>query len=194
MTLDSQIEAILFFKGEPLSIKRLASLTNTTVEAVTEALQTLEARLTGGISLMQKEDEVTLSTHKDASSIIESIIKEELVRDIGKAGLETLAIVLYKGPVTRREIDYIRGVNSTFILRNLLIRGLVEKVTNPTDERSYLYKPTFELLAHLGANKIDELPQYQTVIQELESWTKEKTAEAEGKETNNQETEPHGGE
>jgi segregation and condensation protein B len=76
------------------------------------------------------------------------------VKDLGKAGLETLSIILYQGPISRAEIDYIRGVNSNFILRNLLIRGLIERVENPHDQRSFLYKPTLELISYLGLSKI----------------------------------------
>ena len=104
--------------------------------------------------------------------------KEELSRDIGKAGLETLSIIIYRGPISRREIDYIRGVNSTFIIRNLLIRGLVEKVQAEKDQRSFLYKPTLELLSFLGVRNFEELPDYAAVRVELEKFmTAEQTEE-----------------
>ena len=119
------------------------------------------------MTLIRKEDEIQLATSREMSDIIEQIRKDELTKDLGKAGAETLAIVLYKGPVTRAEIDYIRGVNSTFILRNLLIRGLVEKVSNPKDQRSFLYKPTLELLSFLGISNIQDLPQFGEVQDEL---------------------------
>jgi segregation and condensation protein B len=85
------------------------------------------------------------------------------MKDLGKAGLETLSIVLYQGPLSRSEIDYIRGVNSQFIMRNLLIRGLVEKVDNPVDRRSFLYKPTLALLGYLGVSTVTDVPDYETV-------------------------------
>ncbi|MBI2099909.1 MAG: SMC-Scp complex subunit ScpB, partial [Candidatus Vogelbacteria bacterium] len=80
-----------------------------------------------------------------------------------------LTIVLYKGPLTRAEIDYIRGVNSSFILRHLSIRGLVERIPNPKDARSFLYRPTFDLFQHLGLSKIEELPEYGELISQLEN-------------------------
>jgi len=93
------------------------------------ALKNLETSLSDrGIVLVTKEDEVTLGTAKDTSELIEKLTKDELVRDLGKAGLETLSIIIYQGPISRAEIDYIRGVQSNFILRNLMIRGLVEKI------------------------------------------------------------------
>jgi segregation and condensation protein B len=85
------------------------------------------------------------------------------------AGLETLSIVLYLGPVSRSEIDYIRGVNSNFILRNLLMRGLVERIEHETDKRSLKYRPTFELLSFLGIGSVEELPEYETTRAEIEA-------------------------
>jgi len=182
MTLDSQIEAALFWRGEPITIKKLSAFVEKSEEEVLASLNILEERLkNGGLRLIRRDDEVMISTAPSASSLIEKMTKEELVRDLGKAGLETLSIVLYKGPVARREIDYIRGVNSTFILRNLQIRGLVEKVTNKDDQRSFLYKPTFELLSFLGVSKIEDLPEYIDIKKELEDFNK---ASEEGSEDN----------
>lgn len=171
MTLDSKIEALLFFKGEAMQIKELAKLLSVDNDTIKEALDKLKEKLSyRGISLIQKEEKVMLATSPEMSELIEQIRKDELVKDIGKAGAETLAIVLYKGPITRAEIDYIRGVNSTFILRNLLIRGLVEKVSNPKDNRSFLYKPTIELLSFLGIKNIKELPEFDIVQDELKKF------------------------
>lgn len=170
MDLEKQIESALFFKGEPVSIKNLGKLLDTPREHIDEALKTLETKLRDrGIVLVRHEDEVTLATSPETSSVIEKITKEELARDLGKAGLETLSIVLYHGPLARRDIDYIRGVNSNFILRNLLIRGLVEKVANPDDQRAFLYKPTLSLLSFLGIKSITDLPEYENVRSELEA-------------------------
>lgn len=174
MNLDSLIEATLFFRSEPISIKKLSELLEKTEAEIIEALNLLENKLADrGVRLMRKEDEVTLATASDASALIEKITKEELSKDLGKAGLETLSIILYKGPISRREIDYIRGVNSNFILRNLLIRGLIEKVQNKDDQRSFLYKPTFDVLSYLGVSKIEDLPEYEEVKKEIEEFNKQ---------------------
>lgn len=111
--------------------------------------------------------EVELRTSPDAAECVEAVRKEELSRDIGKAGLETLAIVLYKGPSTRSQIDFIRGVNSSHILRMLTMRGFVRRIDNPDDERSYLYEPTTDLLAALGARKAEDVPEYAAIAEEL---------------------------
>ena len=86
------------------------------------------------------------------------------MKDLSKATLETLSIVLYKNGATRAEIDYIRGVNSTFSLRALSVRGLVEKIQDPSDNRRFIYKPTFELLSFMGVTKVEELPEYETTL------------------------------
>ena len=151
MDLAQKIEAILFWKAEPVTLKKLASLLNTDVVAIKQGVEQLEHGLKGrGVTLVQTDDEVTLGTAKELSPLIEQLTKDELTRDLGKAGLETISIVLYQGPISRSNIDYIRGVNSQFILRSLLIRGMVERIDNPTDSRSFLYKPTLQLLSHLG--------------------------------------------
>jgi len=170
MTLDAKIESLLFFKGESLSLDNISRILSVSSEQVTEALDILDNNLSGrGIVLLRKDDEIMLGTEPQMSEIIEGLIKEDLNKEIGKAGLETLSIVLYLGPVTRSRIDYVRGVNSNFILRNLLIRGLVEKITNPNDQRSFLYKPTFKLLSHLGVSKIEDLPEYLEFQKEIEN-------------------------
>jgi segregation and condensation protein B len=183
MNLDAQIESILFWKGEAMSVSKLADILKKTTQEIETALAELEQNINGrGVQLIRKEHEVMLGTRSEMGPMIEGLIKEELVKDLGKAGLETLSIILYRGPVSRREIDYIRGVNSQFILRNLLIRGLIEKVQNPEDQRTFLYKPTFELLAHLGISSLDQLPEYTEVRNEIESHQK-KTLEQEAGET-----------
>ncbi|MFA6294973.1 MAG: SMC-Scp complex subunit ScpB [Candidatus Paceibacterota bacterium] len=185
-SISSKIEAILFWKAEPVTIKKLVSLlgNETDVSAVHEGLLQLEQNLKErGLSLVQTEDEVMLGTAKELSPLIEQLTKEELARDLGKAGLETISIILYQGPISRADIDYIRGVNSQFILRNLLIRGLVERVDNPKDARSFLYKPTLDLLAHLGVSKIEDLPEYKEVRKEIDEF---KNAQQENKEGNDQ--------
>jgi len=171
LTLDSQIEAVLFLKSEPMLKKVLAKILERNVEEINDALFVLEERLeTRGIVLISKEDKVTLATSPEMSDLIESIRKEELSKDLGKAGLETLSIILYKAPITRVEIDYLRGVNSNFILRNLLIRGFIEKMVNPGDQRSYLYKPSLELLSFLGVSKVEDLPEYVSIQEEIKDF------------------------
>jgi len=178
MNLSKQIEAVLFWKAEPVNIGKLAELLGSDVATVRSALVELETMLAGrGLTLVQTPDEVMLGTSKDMSTLIEKLTKDELSRDLGKAGLETLSVILYQGPITRAEIDYIRGVNSQFIIRNLLIRGLVERVENPKDARSFLYKITLDTLSLLGISKIEELPEYEIVRKEIDAFRNSKAAD-----------------
>ncbi len=162
MDLDSYIEAILFLEGEPIKIKRLAEILDQPEKKINEALETLDKNLEHrGIRLIRKDSEVMLGSAPEATKICEEVSKEEFNRDIGKAGLEILATVIYRSPVSRADIDYIRGVNSSFSLRNLLVRGLVERKTNPKDSRSYLYSPSFRFLQFLGVTDVKKLPEYE---------------------------------
>ncbi len=171
ISLESQIEALLFWKAETLSIKKISTILNKKEEEIKVAVKNLREQLKGrGITLIEWEDDVTLGTAKEVSELIEGLTKEELSKDLGKAGLETLSIILYQGPISRADIDYIRGVNSQFILRNLLIRGLTERVDNPKDQRSFLYKPTLELLSFLGISKIEDLPDLALVKADIENF------------------------
>lgn len=171
MDIDKKIEAILFWKGEPMKLKKLADIFSVGEEEIKLGISTLKENLENrGVALIEKEDEVMLVTAPEFSEVIESLTKEELNKDLGKASLETLSIILYQGPIKRSELDYIRGVNSQFILRNLLIRGLIEKIPDPKDARTFVYKPSFELLAHLGVKSIVELPEYESVRKDIESF------------------------
>lgn len=167
--LESKIEAVLFWKGEPMKRKKLCEILGCENSELDTALSKLDENLNGrGITLLAKGDEVTLGTARDLAPTIERLTKEELSKDLGKAGSETLAIILYKGPISRRDIDWIRGVNSAFIVRNLLVRGLIEKVTSKSDERIYLYKTSFDLLSYLGLKKEADLPEFEKIKAELE--------------------------
>lgn len=162
--IEKKIEAILFWKGEPISLKKLQDILKVPKVEVDEAIVNLKNTLQGrGIALLEKEGEITLGTSPVFSDLIENLRKEELNRDLSKASLETLSIILYKNGANRSEIDYIRGVNSSFTLRALSIRGLIEKITDPKDNRRFLYRPSFELLSFMGIKSIEELPDYSEV-------------------------------
>jgi segregation and condensation protein B len=174
MELEAKIEGLLFYKGEDVQIKKLAELLSVSTEEIEEALKKLGQSLSGrGLVLVRKDDSVVLGITSELSSLIESIRKEEIGKELSKASLETLSIVLYKNGVARSEIDYIRGVNSSFILRNLLVRGLIEKIVDPKDSRRFLYRPTFDTLSFMGVTSIDQLPNYNDVINQLQEVIKQ---------------------
>lgn len=170
LSLDSQFEALLFYTGEPVTKRELTRIFGVNLVAVNDALGDLKKRLAGrGVALIEKDNEVALATAPEAHSLIEQFQKGELSQDLGKAALETLSIILYRGSASRREIEYVRGVNSASILRSLLIRGLVERVADKKDERIFVYRPTVELQSLLGLRTIEELPDRAAVRAEFKA-------------------------
>jgi segregation and condensation protein B len=171
MTLDSKIEAILFLLGEPVQISYLANIADCPEGDIRDALIILSEKLQGrGVALVQKDDRVMLSTAGEACDILEKLVKDEYDKNLTKPMLETLAIVLYKGPITRQEIDYIRGVNSSFTLRNLLVRDFVER--EEKNSGAYLYRPSFKLLQYLGVKRLSELPDYDAFRERIDDFLK----------------------
>lgn len=170
MELQAKIEALLFFRGEPVSFKDLATDLKVEIEEIKNGIEELKNTLVGrGVEIVLHEDKVMLGTPRQMSEFFENLRKEELNKELSKAALETLSVVLYREGVTRGEINFIRGVNSSFILRNLEVRGLIERVTHKTDARMYVYKPSLELLSFLGVSSISELPQFEDIKKTLEA-------------------------
>src|SRR3989339_1024925 len=179
--LQNKIEAILFWKGEPMSRKRLAEILSSSAKAsdgqgrigqleINEAIEKLKENLKNrGIVLIEKDDEITLGTAPELSPLIEKLQKEELNKELSRASLETLSIILYKNGISRAEIDYIRGVNSSFILRALSVRGLIEKNPDPKDSRRFLYRPSFDLMSFMGVKSVEELPDWAEVHDSINS-------------------------
>ncbi len=159
-----KLEALLFIYGEPIDIKKLAKILSLSEEKVKNGLTLLEEELKRderGLALIWDKDRVQLVTKAEFSKLLEDITKEEFTEDLTPAALETLSIVSYAGPITRADLEYIRGVNSSFILRSLLIRGLVERSPDPKRPNAYIYSASFDLLKKLGLSKTTGLPNYQ---------------------------------
>lgn len=169
MQLDILIEGFLFYTASPQSKKKVMEIFACDEPELNKALEALQSRLqAGAIRLLQTDTDISLVTAPELSEFISSVRKGELSQDIGKAGAETLAIILYREPVTRGEIDRIRGVNSAFILRNLMTRGLIErKAVKNTHEFSI--SPS--LLQHLGVTHKHELPQFGTFMDKIDGFT-----------------------
>lgn len=181
INLEIQIEGVLFYKAEPIKKTSLAEFFAVQLSDIEIALNALDTRLkNGGTRLVITDTSVQLVTAPEISETIQALRKEELSHDIGRAGAETLAIIFYRGPLSRAEIDSVRGVNSTFILRNLLVRGLVERREHPTDARSFVYAITPTLMNHLGITRREELPEFQSVMDALDTFEQsEKNSEQE---------------
>jgi segregation and condensation protein B len=169
MPLDVMIEAVLFYKAAPQKISHLRNLFKVENDADwATALLHLRTRLSvGALRLIETENDLALATAPELSTFVEAMQKAEQKSDIGKAGAETLAIILYKEPITRAEIDRIRGVNSTFILRNLMMKGLIERKTSGNTN---LFSITPALLAHLGIEKKGDLPEFSNFMSAIDTF------------------------
>lgn len=169
--LDIQIQALLFSEGGALTYKALARSLEASESDIRIGLDSLAQKLEGtGLSIVRSDTEASLVVVPEAREAVAKVIKEDEEKNIGEAGLEILSILLYEGPATRAQIDYIRGVNSSSTVRTLLTRGLIERAGNPADGREYIYRPTTELLAHLGVTTREELPEYGTIAPELSAF------------------------
>lgn len=160
--MKSIIESILFSIGEPISIEKLAKTLSKNQDSMKKTIDELAEdyeKGNRGLRIIKKGEKVQLVSSPENGRYIEKLIKDELQEDLTPASLEALAIVAYKGPVTRAEIEEIRGVNSSFILRSLLIRGLIERKGHPEDTRAYIYEISFNFLRKLGLNSTKELPE-----------------------------------
>lgn len=157
LNLESALEAVLFLNGEPLEIKRAAELLAVSEEEIALAAANLQQNLTTanrGLILIKNADSLQLTTKPQCSEITQKLAESEFKEELTPAAIEVMAILAYSGPLNRAEIDYVRGVNSSAILRNLSLRGLVEK----KDKKHCV---SFGFLRQLGLTSAEELPDYQ---------------------------------
>lgn len=164
------LESILFVTGEPLTLQKISQTLELSVEEVRGLLDVLAEKYTqdpvSGLMLLFHKEAVRLATKPAFSKILEDLTKKSLQENLSKAALEVLAIIAYRAPISRAEIETIRGVNCSFTLRNLLMRELIEREGNPEDLRGYLYAPSFRFLESLGIAKREDLPDYETLSQD----------------------------
>ena len=159
LTPPAALEALLFAEGGPIEKKRLCSLLGLKETELKVALKALIQQLDGhGVSVIETETEVEMRTARDAVAIVKKLRESELSRDLGKASMETLAVIAYQTGTTRGEIDWVRGVNSSASLRTLLMRGLIKSREDERDKRRIRYSLTTDALAYLGISSIEELP------------------------------------
>ncbi len=170
ITPPAALEALLFAKGESISKKSASALLEISIEQLAIVCKVLrQSLIKSGLALIETDTDIELRTARDATDIVEKLHKSEVSNDLGKASLETLAVIAYQKDPTRGEIDWVRGVNSSTSLRTLLMRGLIEGKEDSQDKRRIRYALTTEALAHLGIDHINELPR----AKELQSYTQE---------------------
>jgi segregation and condensation protein B len=163
MSAKSEIESLLFVSSRPLSLKRLVDVTGHSKDEVKTALDALiseyKERADAGFVILKNGDEIQLATAPDNAEMVKTFLKDETFGELTRPALETLTIVGYRGPLTKPELEQIRGVNCSLILRNLMIRGLVE-------QKDELYGVTFDFIRYLGLREVSELPDYENLRSE----------------------------
>ena len=169
------IEALLFVAEGPVSLQDLASALQVNSDAVKEAVKRLAtSSKERGIRVVRQDSHVQMVTTPDTSSVIERFLGVDRSRSLSSAALETLSIIAYRQPVTRAEIEAIRGVDSSGVLRTLDGRSLIESVGRLEQAgRPILYGTTFEFLQYFGIDSLEELPNLEEIDKELRPDNKE---------------------
>ena len=160
LSLKAQLESLLFVADEPVSLERLASVLQTTLEQLEETLSFLNHEYEGrGLRLQRQGHRVQMVTAPEAAETVSRFLGLEYSSKPSPAALETLAIVAYRQPITRAEIEAVRGVNSDSVLRTLVNRGLIEEQGRLEQAgRPIIYGTTFDFLQHFGLSSLERLP------------------------------------
>ena len=158
----AKIEALLFVSSGLVSENQLAKTLDLTKGEIASELNTLEKfykENARGLRLMRMKNKVQLTTTPEINEMVEEFLGLETTSTLSQAALEALAIVAYKQPVTRPEVDVIRGVNSDGVLRTLLSKGLIEELGRAeTPGRPIYYGTSAEFLQYFGLETLDALP------------------------------------
>lgn len=157
MNLKHAIESLLFVSSKPLTTKRLADVLENKRDEVRKALDELIADYDardGGLIILRNGEEYQIATDPAHGELVKTFLKDEAFGELTRPSLEALTIVTYRGPLTKPELEQIRGVNCSLILRNLMIRGLVV-------QEGEQYRITMDFLRHLGLKTAEELPEYE---------------------------------
>lgn len=162
MSIQSRLESILFVATRPLDPKKLGKMVDAKPAEVQDALvKLMEARNTeeSGLHLIEQDNKYQMVTAPTNADAVESLVKEEVSGELSRPSLETLTIIAYRGPITKPEIEQIRGINCSVILRNLLMRGLILE-EDDADRLQPIYKLSSDFIRHLGVHSVEELPKY----------------------------------
>ncbi len=154
------VESLLFVAPEPVKVSTLADALEESSERIEAALSELIAgQALRGVRVQRLGERVQLVTAPEATAAIERFLGLDLTTKLSPAALETLAIIAYKQPVTRAQIDELRGVASDGVLRTLIHRSLVEQGERLEQAgRPFQFRTTFDFLQHFGLQSLEELP------------------------------------
>ena len=164
------LEALIFASPQPVAPQALADVVDLSLEEVEAAIKELSAHLADrGLRLQRHRGRLQIVSAPEAAPYIEDLLGLDVNLSLSQAALETLAIISYAQPVTRPQIESIRGVNSDSVIRTLLLAGLVEKQGRADSlGRPILYGTTFEFLQQFGLNSPDDLPPLKEQVKEKE--------------------------
>ena len=177
--LSSQIEAVLFVSGKAVEEKFIKEKLNASDKQFTEAISELLAKFSGdsGIHLLRFNKKLQFATNPDYSKEIEAVLNPIKEKELTNAMLETLAIIAYKQPVTRIEVEEIRSVDCTYSVQNLMRLGLVEVVgRKETIGKPLLFATTDDFLKRFSISDISDLPDYETLLEKLQQITTSTTS------------------
>lgn len=163
MNIKRSIESLLFISPKPLSLKDLANILDKKSEEVKKELEKLIQEYKDndrGIVIIENSKKYQMSSSPESASIVQKFMQNEVSGELTPASLETLTIIAYRGPIKKKEIEKIRGINCSLILRNLLIRGLVEEKTAEETEDN-IYTVSLDFIKFLGISSLKDLPDYE---------------------------------
>lgn len=163
MTLSSQIESLLFIAAKPLSLKQLAELVKKDMKEVEKAGKELVDQYKdsqAGIQIIRNGAKFQMVSAPDNAKLVQEFIKDETTGELSRPSLEALTIIAYRGPIAKTDLDRIRGVNCSLIVRNLLLRGLIEAKFDKQKNETY-YTASFDFIRFLGVSDVRELPDYE---------------------------------
>jgi len=165
MSLKTKIESILFVASKPLALKKIAKAVESSEEKVKEAIGELVDKYNqeeSGVLIYQNNDEFQMVSNPDNRDAAEQFLKAEVSGELTRPQLETLTVISYCGPITKPELEQIRGVNCSLIIRNLLLRGLIKENDDSTNLLP-TYEVTMDYLRHLGLERLSDFPDYEVL-------------------------------
>ncbi|MFH0892079.1 MAG: SMC-Scp complex subunit ScpB [Candidatus Falkowbacteria bacterium] len=166
--IKSKIESLLFISAKPMTISQLSGLLKKSPKEVGGAGDELVEdykRNGGGIQIIKNGSKYQMVSSPENAHLVQEFIKDETTGELSRPSLEALTIIAYRGPITKIELDRIRGVNCALIIRNLLLRGLIEGRADKIKKETY-YRVTLDFIRFLGINDIKELPDYEKLNQD----------------------------
>jgi len=167
MSIKSQLESLLFVAIKPLGSKELAGLLNIKTKEAENALEELMSDYQNnerGLSLIKNNSQYQLTSAAENAALVQEFLKSETSGELSQPSLEALTIIAYRGPIAKSELERIRGINCSLIIRNLLMRGLIEEKFEKTKNENY-YTVTHDFIRFLGLSSISGLPDFEKLNQ-----------------------------